>query len=387
MIVRINLDFRKVVLFLFVLAFFVTSERAGFFQAEGSNFHIHHVIFVGLVVAFIYTRSFTIPSKWVMLFMVYATLTAVANKGTYGINGLYVTILYDVAIIIILSNVLADYSYEELIFVFRAVWVAAFILIALNDITQMNIIVAWLRNPRFHPGIETLNLGGVNIEATMLGCFSLFWVHSRRGWIPLTLSFFVSALYASRAGMVVDAVVLLYYILKVQRLDFKQVFGGVFFMIVAFLMLSNIEGLDYVMDRLFAIGSDGDSLARVTMVREGIETFKRNPFGVGAGNAMSDILSHGGSHVVSNVHNIYIQYLADEGFIGFIFILGGSVWVIRKAIRERFDNLFTVFLLIYLIEGLFQSRGVDSWAAVVLGVVYALQYRQNFEYGVQEVVE
>lgn len=123
---------------------------------------------------------------------------------------------------------------------------------------------------------------------------------------------------------------------------------------------------------------DGGS-GRSTLWAEALEVIERYPFGVGCGHVMYAIEKvNGVVRGENNAHNIYIQYVTEHGIIfGALFLIMSISWVLKHEFRQRFQNPFGVFIMIYFVQGLAQSTGVDTWVIVVVGSYFISRWQEK----------
>ena len=174
----------------------------------------------------------------------------------------------------------------------------------------------------------------------------------------------------------------MYFVMKVKKINKKNIFKfGLIVLIVGFVFMNTTAG-NYLLKRFLNTGVEIGSATRLNIWSGAYKTFISHPLGVGCGNVIKAINKEfGGSFVESNSHNIYLQFTIDEGIIGLLFISLCLFLNVKYNVKKKFTSRFGFYILLYLFQGLFQSRGVDVWMAVFLGFYYiekrGLFYEEN----------
>lgn len=223
-----------------------------------------------------------------------------------------------------------------------------------------------------HPILETYFVGGVNLEATWMGMFGVFFYRNKRGYFYLISCLAIASLYGSRAGLIACFLSTLYvlFVKDSKNAGTKVLLVSVAAMVFFALLLVVMSAMDIaVFERFLSIGEEPGSMGRINMWAYVGNVLDSIPiYGVGAGNTMNEIaLLSGRSFYEDNIHNVYLQILIDFGPISFFFVLclvGILVW---RMLGERFQNPFSVFMAIYFILALIQFTGPEPLLAVVCG--------------------
>ena len=84
---------------------------------------------------------------------------------------------------------------------------------------------------------------------------------------------------------------------------------------------------EVTISRFVRTGNEQGSLGRIRMWENLWDVIESYPLGVGCGNVAFAAKKVGGSDFVNcdNLHNIFLQFTTEEGFIGFLFIFWGSL--------------------------------------------------------------
>ena len=275
----------------------------------------------------------------------------------------------------------------------RIAAVAFAIAVTIKNVTHVAAFIAYLARPIGHPDVPSLAGGGLNIEATWLGLASVFMIGTVL-FIPMTLlAAATSALYASRAGVVVAVMAIfaaVAYAWSKGRLNARgdrpsakstRVYlRRIAVLVLAITTLAVVATLvrtarqygeaTYVAQRFRTIGDEPGSLGRLVLWRGGLRVFEENPLGVGAGNAVPTLRRVLGVDVPEdNLHNIYLQHAVENGIPGLAALLLLATTIARRVLRSRFNDQLLLFCAAYLVAGLIQFTGVD----VMFWLMYGLQ--------------
>ena len=230
-------------------------------------------------------------------------------------------------------------------------------------------IMNFLMNPwAGHPDIETFFGGGVNLEATWLAMFGVFFRKDVRGVVYLSGSMLLSIVYASRAGALLSVLSIIYVFAIRPRnrgLAIKLLGVGAV-ILIALLLLSAAD--NPIIERFLSIGEDRGSQGRLNMWQFVLSAFERSPLlGCGAGNAIVHIEEISGmAFSEGNLHNYYFQTLLDFGLVGFSLFMIAVFVFLRGAWINRLSNPFEAFILCYLVVAFIQFRGAEPILAFMV---------------------
>lgn len=254
--------------------------------------------------------------------------------------------------------------------------------------------IAYYARPFGHPDVPSLAGGGLNLEATWLALSSVFAIGTTL-FVPIVvIAAVTSALYASRAGLVVAAMAVcaaLAYAWGGRRLEAAEnealaasgrlrTFLTALFAVLALgaagaalRTVQDYGATQYVAERFSTIGEEPGSLGRLTLWRGGLRVFAEHPLGVGSGNSVPVLKRVLGVDVPEdNLHNVYLQHAVEAGLPGLAALLVFSVMVLRRVVAARFRDQLLLFVAGYLVVGAIQFTGVD----VMFWLVYGLQSGQ-----------
>lgn len=273
----------------------------------------------------------------------------------------------------------------------RAASIAFLLLVTVKNMQHVPGFVAYLANPIGHPDVPTLSGGGLNLEATWLALSSIFLIGTAV-FVPYALvAAATSAVYASRAGIVVVGIAVLGALALAwgrhqairrgvpvspppSRTRRAIAVGFAVIAIVAMVGAASVVRQygdpTYVARRFTSIGAEPGSLGRLTLWRGGLAVFAEYPFGVGAGNAVPTLRRVLGVDVPEdNLHNIYLQHAVETGVPGLVALLLFAAVAFRRLVATRFTDHLLLFAVAYLVVGVIQFTGVDA----LFWLVYGLQ--------------
>jgi len=276
----------------------------------------------------------------------------------------------------------------------RVASVAFLLLVTAKNAQQVPDFVAFLVSPAGHPNVPTLAGGGLNLEATWLALSAIFLIGTAL-FLPFVLAAAAtSALYASRAGVLVAAVAVCAALahawggwraahhtarsqppVEASRVRHRWRRRGLAVLLAAAaagaagaaaVAVREYGDAMYVAQRFASIGEEPGSMGRLTLWRGGLRVFAEHPLGVGVGNAVPELRRTLGVDVPEdNLHDIYLQHAVETGLPGLFVLLVLAVAVARRLVAARFRDHLLLFVVGYLVVGAIQFTGVDAmfWLA------------------------
>lgn len=391
---------KKFFLFMFVFSqFFAGNPVFGVKTNSGLSFQTHNLIFIMMYLYLIFFKKsknsvssisrIKIPSSGLLLFFIYTLSISLAFVPVFGINKNIINFLYAVSIVILFYSMYENEDINVAESVIGTAFLCALSLIVVNIILQAQSIISFfVAGGAGHPQVETLAKGSVNYEATFLALYSIFVMKKKYGLHTWYGSFVISILYASRTAFIVNAGVIIWYLVFIKKIRIKWETVLIFLPFVALIMYFTMASpLGEVIIKRFTITGKNDpaSLGRIKMWENLWDVIERYPVGVGCGNVALAVKKVSGYDFsgIDNLHNIFLQFTTEEGFIGFLFIFWGSLWLFYREMKIRFQDPFGVFMLLYLVQGALQSRGFDAWMAEILGL-YFISRKRNW-YGRKKI--
>ena len=89
--------------------------------------------------------------------------------------------------------------------------------------------------------------------------------------------------------------------------------------------------------------------------------FRDNPWGYGVGNALRVMKqSYGFTSYEDVIHNVFLQLLLDEGFLGGIWYIGLAAAFLYSQRKNLFLSPFAAYFLTYLILSAVQFHGGEA---------------------------
>lgn len=318
------------------------------------------------------------------MFALYTIIVSLAFVPVFGINSYIINFIYAISVVLIFYSMYENEDMNIASSVIGTAFLCALPFIVVNITIQAQSIISYFAaGGGGHPEIETLAGANVNLEATYLAIYSVFVMKKKYGLLAWYVSFIISLLYSSRTAFIVNIGVIIWYLIFIKNVVFfiKWKTVLVFVPIVAifiYLILNSSLG-EVTISRFVRTGNEQGSLGRIRMWENLWDVIESYPLGVGCGNVAFAAKKVGGSDFVKydNLHNIFLQFTTEEGFIGFLFIFWGSLWLFYREMKIRFQDPFGVFMLLYLVQGALQSRGFDVWMAEILGL-YFISRKRNW---------
>ncbi len=374
------------ILFLYTFSFFFTGVPVWERGSRSANLHWHFFVSFLLLMRLLYKsdsyqsmfKRIVLPSRKLTLFFIYSVCLYLYYVPEWGLSNTIVSLTYTFGMISVVYSLYRHRSMKDIQQVIVSAYLVALIIILIHAGFQAASIIRFLRQGGAHPLVKTLVRGGVNLEATFCGMFAVFTMRKPYGIIIWYISLAISAMYASRTGIAINLMVIMWYLVFVKGINTKTILIILPALVVMFIVMIYSSAGSIVIERFMHTSEDGGS-GRSTLWAEALEVIERYPFGVGCGHVMYAIEKvNGVVHGENNAHNIYIQYVTEHGIIfGALFLIMSISWVLKHEFRQRFQNPFGVFIMIYFVQGLAQSTGVDTWVIVVVGSYFISRWQEK----------
>lgn len=255
-------------------------------------------------------------------------------------------------------------------------------LILINTVRQIDLIMKYLASSYLnHPEIESISVGGFNLDATWLAIFSVLFCSSKYKYLFLGYSFLISGLYNCRVAIIVDIFILFWFMYKDKK-NIKKIIMlicGVFPILL--FVASNTNTFEKVITRFSGIGSmeEAGSLGRLRMWINVPDVISNYPFGVGMGNSIGALIKVSGyPYDDANFHNLIMEFFGQTGIVGGIIYLSLIItlfiytWKIRKRIAP-----FHMMLCCYVLAGMFEFSGCESFIFLVVGLFWGVYKIDN----------
>lgn len=208
----------------------------------------------------------------------------------------------------------------------------------LEDYLQSHAVIM-IKSNRY-PGLTGhYSTNGIYLAFGVGAAWAIYLTYNKGIWRKISFICFILGvgallLIGKRAHLVfsLGACFLIYWISnnKNQLKRIKKVFGMIIISAVIMVIVVNqIPALANTFERFIETASSGDFLmSRGKFFLEAIEQFKANPI-VGAGwrTMMNDVIGH-------DVHNIYLQLLAENGLLGFLFYVSMLIYGMIISTKE-----------------------------------------------------
>ena len=402
---------KKLFLFIFVLSQFFTSA---FVLSKGStdtteisnaSFQIHHLVFIFMFMYSMFTFKkgraelhifkLKVPGFWFALFIVYTLVGFFAFVPVFGVHLIILNFIYAAAVVIVFYNMYENEDPDAVADVVGAAELSAIIIIVINIISQADSIAKFFAlsvaevselSGGERASIKVFTGGGQNLESSLMALYSVFLLKKKYGFLIWCVSFVISLLYTSRTGFILNVCVLMWYILFVKRMRAKKLM--LIFIplaLIAVFVLMNTPLGAIMANRFFKTGTEAGSVGRLQIWEFAFEVIESYPLGVGCGNAVTALAQMTGRYtdagtvhnLAGNVHNIYLQYLLEQGIFGLIFILFSIFIVYVREKKKYFLDPFGAFMILYFVQGMTQSKAFDAWMAEILGL-YFISLKQKW---------
>jgi hypothetical protein len=334
--------------------------------------------------------SLNLPPKIMCFYFLLVFLISALMIPTYGLGNPLIAYMWGAFMIMTIYSIGKYIEFDAIISIFQKVAIIFFAMVWVNIFLNREAFIIFFINPNVHPDIPTFSQGGVNLEATWIALFGFFF-KSKKGYIYLIISLFLSALFTSRVGMILNFLLfcwLTYHIyLKHGILNLKRIFqiSSIMFLLGTFFLFSPLASP--VLDRIAESGNieEAGSRGRIAMWINFPEAFINNPMGYGAGNTMMAIETVAGmSFVEPNIHNTYMQNALDFGILGLFTYIVIILSFLLKEKRTMFASPFAGALLGYILASLIQFGGSENLLFILIGFYFAervnIKNAENYDF-------
>jgi len=351
------------------------------FTTAGSRVFLFHIVSLVLLIVTLCGKKIALPPNSISIYFMFITVVSIFAGMFFGFTGHFFNNIFNFVLIAIIYTSGKNYSaasWERLFSVIGMLYIA---LLNINIIMNFRYIIndlLYIQNRL--PSLFTFSAGGINLDATWVAIFSVFFIKKKFGilyWINATL---ISTLFSSRLGLILCAIAFLFIMQAILKSKREKIiaFSSVAFITTILVLILVYTGLsDFVFTRFLAIGNEPGSIGRLRLLNYFSSVFSANIFGYGAGNAVSAIADY--SALVFReqaIHNIYLQAFLDFGLVGGVFHLALVIGFVYREFRNKFSNTFGKALILFFVAGLFQFSGVEPQLAILLGI-YLCTARQE----------
>lgn len=325
----------------------------------------HIVALVLLVMSFFVEKSaWTFPKRPLFLTCIFVIAVSLVDAIRFDINVVLFNYIFFFILIMAVINYGRDLGLDEWGLVIRISALIVLGAVIVKDAMHIQTILGFASdNGNGHPQIPFFFGGGINLEASWLALFGVFFKRDRLGAFYLTSSLLISAGYASRVGLILSLLSITFVFLaksSSKRGDIFKVLKLVV-LLAGLALIAQAVGIP-IMERFLFIGEDKGSIGRTNMWQYASAAFFDSPiFGCGAGNAISHINDISGEFFSeSNIHNYFLQVLLDFGILGFLILVAMVISLVLRFKQGGYVNPFAAYILCWLVGSLFQFRGADA---------------------------
>lgn len=349
-------------------------QNVKIFDFVGStSFKLYHII---VLFSFLYSlarrrKEWMCPTP-VMLVFCYIALIGCINIFSFGFNTLNVGYVYMFLVLLTVFNLLNSLETSEIDKTLQNTALAFLGLVLIKLFLYSGNVGLVYVNANWHPMIPTFIGGGVNIEATWIALFTVFFNRDIKGFLYIFVSCLVCMIYTSRTGLITFALAAFYVLVfkapqKKNVISFKIAsFVIVGLIVIVCLMIMGVS----ILERFIPSANDDGANGRLAMWVHILDAFNVSPiFGNGAGNTINVIEAVSRiSFTEDNVHNLYAQVLLDFGSVGLIIYLFLIFTFIKGLFISRNVTSADMALLCLLVASSFQFRGGDVLIGFMIGL-------------------
>lgn len=335
---------------------------------------------------FLKKRRLSIPHSIVWVLITLVLMSSVLNAFEFGIKRDFFNCILGFALICLAYSFIKNIGIEKTNSILEKVAILNAIAVLINTIIQKEAIKEYLYLRYLdHPVINTLSVGGTNIDATWLSIYCVVLYKSKFKWPCFLFSVVINTLYAARVGYLLNLFVLIIYLCFDGKKIYRFLIGGtaLFAFSVPYLLQSN--ALEMALKRFSGIGTSADEggMHRLIMWSSTPELIANYPLGVGIGNTIEALNKVTGRiHLDGNLHNLILEYFSVSGILGGIIYVSLLVWFAKYFIEHRrnWDSI-TLMLACYLVGGLVQFSGDESIMFLLVGSFIGIKTLENRKSG------
>ena len=384
---KIGHKFKNKEIILFILFLTLNLQLvslAGLSETNDFNGKVKLYIIVTLIVsylAFVKRRIVDFNFFLVVIYLFFVILSSIVFMILYNFNFLYLNYIFCLVLFLISFRLGEIIDYKKIVNVIKSSVILIYLIVLFKLMVNFDKVIQFLSAPYGHPDIPVIYGGGVNLEATYIALSSVFFFKDKKYYLLILFSIVLSSIYASRVGLILSLLSFGFYSFSMYRSkNEKRIISIVFSIFVFFgisFFIQNYEEI-YVLNRISQVGTDAGSQGRFNLWQNVLDASIDNLLlGYGPGNAVYALEQfYNYSFIEDNLHNIYLQNLLDFGIFGLFFFLIVVFAISITNLKQRFKNMFGVWLLLFFIAGLIQFRGANALMYFMLGL-YISSYSKN----------
>lgn len=196
-------------------------------------------------------------------------------------------------------------------------------------------------------------------------------------YVMTGVSLLICVISGGRGGFVLLCVYLLYYIYMIYREQYLSRSKLIFYILVSlvlFLSIANYFDFWNFAGYKRVVNPLDQQTGRLDDWQEVLVYFYKSPvFGNGLG---SDFYTWG-----FYSHNIFVDFLAETGVLGFCLLCGLFIWTEGKIYKQTLEDQFYIFPMLFAIYGLIMNLFSGYWISAwnnwfAFGIAYGLRCRQ-----------
>lgn len=352
-------------------------------------------------------KTLRLPPWYITALCFYVVFLAVLRIPQYGLSKGILHWTFGFYLLVVILNVGADFQKDEWLHMLE-IGVCVFAVVHfIYMLFHCDIICFLLKgyffgeiNGAYGVYLPSLTRGGRNLDCTWLS-LGAFFVRGKKKSVYVTYVILFSFLGGSRVGMIAIGMVVLWSLLydPIYKLTVKKIKWYALYAVILLLVLFCSGMAQAFLARMFGgiqapgqwlqVQQESNELVPVTLSSTDVilsgraaiwtnvpQMAKDNPFGYGVGNAMPVMKAeYGFSSFEDVVHNVFFQWLLDEGFLGGMAYLGLLAAFLFRQWKQRFrlfQSPFDAYFLTYFVLSLVQFHGGEALMIFVLGI-YLMQ--------------
>lgn len=341
---------------------------------EYASLKLYHIIIPLIcIISFAQRReNWKLPSLPIFFTYIGIILISFLNVRKFGISSVLISYSYMFLCIALVWNLAECVSQKRVEEIVQNCALTLVLLIIIRVVGSGSPIDFFSNDVNYHLDTNTYIGGGVNLEATWVAIFCIFFNRDFKGVFYCICAGFVCIAYASRAGLVLYSLALIYLMaFKGVKVGLKQLGALLLACIVIIIALYILYENGFTVIERFLTSGDDNGMRGRNLIWENIGSawLKAPGIGAGAGNGIRLVETVSNiDFYEDNVHNYYAQVLLDFGILGALVFFCYVFAFLRQVFREKTVSASAAAIALYLCASFIQFRGGD----VILGIFIGL---------------
>lgn len=367
-----NINWTKYLLF-GILMFSSTMSFVAIFHVK-----IWYISLFICALYFLRVGEFTIPKSIFLAFISIILFASLINLNEFGIKRDFYNCILGIGLVCISYTLVIELKIDKIEYILKWVAVLNALFVGINTLSQIEAIKEYLVYRKLdHPVLNTLSVGGTNLDATWLSVYCAVFYKSKYKWIFMLYSIAINTIYAARVGYLINIFLICFFLYQDRKTLKKHIIKIIIGFAMFIPMIVNSVAFNMAISRFSGIGTSSDEggMHRLLMWIAVPKVICEYPLGVGMGNTIIALNKVTGKiYRDGNYHNLVLEYFGTAGILGGILFLIMLVFFAVSFIkmRNKMDSI-TLMLACYLVAGMVQFSGDESIMFLLVGAFLGIQ--------------